>query len=69
MPPMTPPLDFDHKASEEIPTKHKEAIHQLRGVAKLPIEGLNPAISLANRQLVAFEATINALIARNYSLG
>jgi hypothetical protein len=25
----TPPLDFDHKLGDEIPTKHKEAIRQL----------------------------------------
>jgi hypothetical protein len=38
MPPTTPPLDFDHKLGYEIPTKHKEAIRQLYGFAKVPIE-------------------------------
>jgi len=38
MPPTTPPLDFDHKPGYEIPTKHKEAIRQLYGFAKVPIE-------------------------------
>jgi hypothetical protein len=38
MPPTTPPLDFDHKPGYEIPTKHKEAISQLYGFAKVPIK-------------------------------
>jgi hypothetical protein len=38
MPPTTPPLDFDHVPGDEIPTKHKEAIRQLYGFAKIPIE-------------------------------
>ena len=40
MPPITPPLDFNHLPGEEIPTKHKEAIRQLYGFAKVPIESL-----------------------------
>jgi len=40
MPPTTPPLDFNHLPGEEIPTKHKEAIRQLYGFAKVPIEDL-----------------------------
>ena len=38
--PTTPPLDFDHQPGDEIPTKHKEAIRQLYGFAKIPIEDL-----------------------------
>jgi dephospho-CoA kinase len=40
MPPTTPPLDFDHQPGYEIPTKHKEAIRQLYGFAKVPIARL-----------------------------
>lgn len=40
MPPSTPPLDFDHKLGDDIPTKHKEAIRQLHWVGKLPISRL-----------------------------
>ncbi|KAG4428623.1 hypothetical protein IFR05_015897 [Cadophora sp. M221] len=40
MPPATPPLDFEHEKGDEIPTKHKEAIRQLYGFAKVPIERL-----------------------------
>jgi len=38
MPPTTPPLDFTHQPRDEIPTKHKEAIRQLYGFAKIPVE-------------------------------
>lgn len=38
MAPSTPPVDFDHLPGEEIPTKHKEAICQLYGFAKIPVE-------------------------------
>jgi hypothetical protein len=38
MPPTTPPLNFDHLPGAEIPTKHKEAIRQLYGFAKIPVE-------------------------------
>jgi hypothetical protein len=40
MPPSTPPLDFSHLPGQEIPTKHKEAICQLYGFAKIPVEVL-----------------------------
>jgi transposase len=40
MPPTTPPLVFDHEEGQEIPTKHKEAIRQLYGFAKVPVERL-----------------------------
>ena len=36
----TSPLDFDHETGHEIPTKHKKAIRQLYGFAKIPIERL-----------------------------
>jgi hypothetical protein len=38
MPPATPPLNFSHLPGEEIKTKHKEAIRQLYGFAKIPVE-------------------------------
>jgi hypothetical protein len=38
MPPATPPLEFDHQPGAEIPIKHKEAIRQLYGFAKVPVE-------------------------------
>jgi hypothetical protein len=38
MPPATPPLDFNHLPGEEIETKHKEAIRQLYGFGKIPVE-------------------------------
>jgi hypothetical protein len=38
--PTTPPLDFDYQPGFEIPTKHKEAIRQLYGFAKVPIEAI-----------------------------
>jgi transposase len=40
MSPTTPPLDFNHQKGEEIPTKHKEAIRQLYGFAKVPVQRL-----------------------------
>jgi hypothetical protein len=38
MPPATPLLDFSHLLGEEIETKHKEAIRQLYGFAKILVE-------------------------------
>jgi hypothetical protein len=38
MPPITPPLEFDHLPGQEIETKHKEAIRQLYGFAKVPVK-------------------------------
>jgi hypothetical protein len=38
MPPITPPLDFNHKLGYEIPMKYKEAIRQLYDFTKVPIE-------------------------------
>ena len=52
MPPTTPPLDFDHKPGYEIPTKHKEAIRQLYGFAKIPIEGLIERYRLGRTTIV-----------------
>ncbi len=40
MPPTTPPLVFNHLPGEEIEIKHKEAIRQLYGFGKVPIEAL-----------------------------
>jgi len=38
--PTIPPLDFVHEKGYEIPTKYKEAIRQLYGFAKIPVERL-----------------------------
>ena len=38
MPPTTPPLNFDYLPGAEISTKHKEAIRQLYGFAKIPVK-------------------------------
>jgi hypothetical protein len=51
MPPATPPLDFTHLPGEEIPTKHKEAIRQLYGFAKIPVEVLATRYKL-NRTII-----------------
>ena len=40
MAPTTPKLDFEHLPGFEVPTKHKEAIRQLYGFAKIPVERL-----------------------------
>jgi hypothetical protein len=37
---LTPPLDFNHELGVQIPTKHKEAIRQLYGFAKILVKGL-----------------------------
>jgi transposase len=42
----TPPLDFDHKLGDEIPTKHKEAIRQLYWVGKILIGKLESRYQL-----------------------
>ena len=56
MPPTTPPLDFNHLPGEEIPTKHKEAIRQLYGFAKVPVERLIERYELG-------KSTINRVLA------
>ena len=53
--PTTPPLDFDHQPGFEIPTKHKEAIRQLYGFAKVPVEALIVRYKLS-------KATINRVL-------
>jgi hypothetical protein len=52
MPPATPPLVFDHHKGDEIPTKHKEAVRQLYGFAKVPIERLMTQCKLGNSTIV-----------------
>jgi len=52
MPPATPPLVFDHHKGDEIPTKHKEAIRQLYGFAKVPIERLMTQYKLGKSTIV-----------------
>ena len=51
----TPPLNFDHQPGDEIPTKHKEAIRQLYGFAKVPIEAIMARYKLG-------KATINRVL-------
>ena len=41
-----PPPHFTHLPGEEIPTKHKEAIRQLYGFAKIPVEVLSTRYKL-----------------------
>ena len=53
--PTTPPLDFDHHLGDEIPTKHKEAIRQLYGFAKVPIKDIMARYKLGR-------ATINRVL-------
>jgi hypothetical protein len=53
--PTTPPLDFDHHPGDETPTKHKEAIRQLYGFAKVPIEDIMARYKLG-------KATINRVL-------
>src|SRR2546421_1023909 len=48
MAPKTPPLDFEHQPGEEIPTKHKEAIRQLYGFAKILMSRLEVRYGLGN---------------------
>ena len=40
MPPATPPLEFDYKPGQEIPTKYKKIIHQFYNFTKILIESL-----------------------------
>ena len=40
MAPTMPPLDFNHQPDCEVPMKHKEAIRQLYGFAKILIQRL-----------------------------
>jgi hypothetical protein len=54
-----PPLDFDHQKGFEIPTKHKEAIHQLHNFAKVLIPVLETQYKLGNsmiRRILAYNA-------------
>ena len=52
MPPTTPPLDFDHEPGAQIPTKHKEAIRQLYGFAKIPVERLMKQYGLGKSTVI-----------------
>ena len=52
MPPSTPPLVFDHLPGDEIPTKYKEAIRQLYGFAKIPIEALMDQYKLDKSSII-----------------
>ena len=59
MAPRTPPLDFEHESDAEIPTKHKEAIRQLYGFAKILISQLETRYKLGNstiRRILAYNA-------------
>jgi hypothetical protein len=38
MPPVTPPLVFDHQPGQEISIKYKETIYQFYNFAKIPIK-------------------------------
>jgi hypothetical protein len=63
MPPATPPLVFDHQPGDEIPTKHKEAISQLYGFAKVPIERLMEQYKLGKStitKILMYDAAVRA---------
>jgi hypothetical protein len=59
MAPTTPPLDFKHKAGEEIPTKNKKAIRELHNCAKVPITVLQIRYKLGEstiRRILNYDA-------------
>jgi hypothetical protein len=60
----TPPMQ-DHLPGFEIPTKHKEAIRQLHGFAKVPVEALMDRYSLGKstiRKILAYDVPERARI-------
>ena len=62
----TPPMP-DHLPGFEIPTKHKEAIRQLHGFAKVPIEALIDRYSLSKstiKKVLFYDAPEQARITR-----
>ncbi|RFU33033.1 hypothetical protein B7463_g3305, partial [Scytalidium lignicola] len=67
MPITTPPLDFEHKSGDEVPTKHKEAIRQLYNFAKIPISILERRYNLGNstiRRILSYTAPERTRITR-----
>ena len=67
MPPTTPPLEFNHLPGQEIETKHKEAIRQLYGFAKVPVERLMTRYGLARstvEKILRYDAPERARITR-----
>ena len=67
MPPATLPLDFDHVLGEEIETKHKEAIRQLYGFAKILVERLMTRYELPRstiKKVLRYDAPERARITR-----
>ena len=67
MPPGTPPLQFNHQLAQQIPTKHKEAIRQLYGFAKIPIEGLIAQYKLGRSiitKILEYEALERSRVSR-----
>jgi len=67
MPPTTPPLEFNHLPGQEIETKHKEAIRQLYGFAKVPVERLMTRYGLARstvEKILRYDAPKRARITR-----
>src|ERR1700724_2261865 len=49
---LLPPLVFDYHKGDEIATKHKEAIRQLYGFAKVPIERLITQYKLGKSTII-----------------
>ena len=52
MAPTTPLLDFNYEPGAQILTKHKEAIRQLYGFARIPIEGLMERYHLGKSTII-----------------
>ena len=55
MPPTTPPLVFNYLTGREIRTKHKEAIRQLYGFVKIPIESLMAQYMLGKSTILTYK--------------
>ena len=68
MPPTTPPLVFSHNDGEEIETKHKEAIRQLYGFAKVPVKLLMTQYKLRRstiKKILRYDAPEHSRISRS----
>jgi hypothetical protein len=62
-----PAHDFDHELGAQIPTKHKEAIRQLYGFAKTPVDGLIKQYHLGKSTIIkilTYDAPERARITR-----
>lgn len=63
MPPITPPLEFDHQKGFEIATRHKEAIRQLHWFTKVLVYILETRYHLGNstiRHILSYDTPSRA---------